>query len=85
MLKKKYVDFITTNKPEKKLVRGVKRSSARNNQGRITTRHHGGGHKRLLRDIDFKFNKKDIPATIKSVEYDPFRSGFVSLVFYAES
>jgi large subunit ribosomal protein L2 len=79
-----YKGVVTTNKPEKKLVKGTKRGSGRNNQGRITTRHQGGGHKRLFRDIDFKFNKRDIPATIKTIEYDPFRSGFIALVSYAD-
>ena len=63
---------------------GFKRSVGRNNQGRITTRHKGGGHKRLYREMDFTYDKKDIPATIKTVEYDPNRSAFISLVFYKD-
>lgn len=80
----KYKEVITSDKPEKGLLKGFKRSVGRNNQGRITTRHKGGGHKKLYRQIDFKFNKKDIPATIKTIEYDPFRSGFIALVNYAD-
>ena len=56
----------------------------RNSAGRITVRHKGGGVKRSYRDIDFKYDKIDIPATVNSVEYDPNRSGFISLLFYAD-
>jgi large subunit ribosomal protein L2 len=56
----------------------------RNNTGRITTRHKGGGAKRLYRDIDFAFNKYDIPFTVKTIEYDPNRSGFIGLVTYKD-
>ncbi|HEC32762.1 MAG TPA: 50S ribosomal protein L2, partial [Candidatus Kaiserbacteria bacterium] len=75
---------VTTTKPLKKLTKGKKRSVGRNSQGRVTTRHKGGGHKRLYRDIDFFFNKKDIPAKIEAIEYDPNRSGFIALVLYAD-
>ena len=75
---------ITTSSPFKKLTKGKKRSVGRNSQGRITTRHKGGGHKRLQRDIDYLFNKKDIPAKIETIEYDPNRSGFIALVLYAD-
>ncbi len=79
-----YRGVLTTNSPHKPLVKGRKRHVGRNNQGRITTRHKGGGHKRRLREIDFKYNKKDIPARVESVEYDPNRSGFIGLVCYAD-
>ena len=75
---------LTVSKPLKKLTKGKKRSVGRNSQGRITTRHKGGGHKRLQRDIDFLFNKRDIPAKIETIEYDPNRSGFISVVLYAD-
>ncbi len=77
-----YKNVLTTNKPEKSLTKGIKRSVGRNNTGRITTRHKGAGHKKLYRDIDFKYNKKNIPAKIVSVEYDPNRTAFISLVQY---
>ncbi len=73
---------LTKSEPEKSLTHGFKRSVGRNNQGRITTRHKGSGHKRLFRDVDFTYNKKDIPAKVASVEYDPNRSGFIGLVVY---
>lgn len=77
-----YRDVLTKKKPEKSLTKGFKRSVGRNNQGRITTRHKGGGHKRLYREIDFKYNKYDIPAKITSIEYDPNRSAFIGLAVY---
>lgn len=76
--------FITKKNPEKSLTHGIKRDVGRNNQGRITVRHKGGGHKRLLRDVSFSYDKVGIPATIKSVEYDPSRSGFIGLVAYRD-
>lgn len=79
-----YKDVLTTNEPHKALTKGVKRSVGRNNTGRITTRHKGGGAKRLYRDIDFKYDKKNIPAKIVSVEYDPNRTAFISLAQYAD-
>jgi large subunit ribosomal protein L2 len=79
-----YRNVLTKGSPEKSLTRGFKRSVGRNNQGRITTRHKGGGHKRLYREIDFMYNKKDIPAKITSIEYDPNRNAFISLVCYAD-
>ncbi|MEK7120491.1 MAG: 50S ribosomal protein L2 [Patescibacteria group bacterium] len=79
-----YRDILTTGTPHKKLTRGFKRSVGRNNQGRITTRHKGAGHKRLYRDIDFKYDKLDIPAKIETIEYDPNRTAFISLVCYAD-
>ncbi|OHA58801.1 MAG: 50S ribosomal protein L2 [Candidatus Vogelbacteria bacterium RIFOXYD1_FULL_44_32] len=79
-----YKGVLTTNKPKKSLTKGKKRGSGRNNQGRITVRHKGGGHKRTLRLIDFKYDKRAIPAIIKSVEYDPNRSAFIALVCYKD-
>ena len=77
-------EFVTTNEPVKALTKGFRRGDGRNNTGRITTRHKGGGHKRLFRDIDFKFDKVNVPFTIKTIEYDPNRSGFIGLVAYKD-
>src|SRR3989338_5988467 len=79
-----YREFLTTSTPVKSLVFGGKRSVGRNNYGRITVRHQGGGHKRLMRAVDFVYDKRDIPARIASVEYDPSRSGFIGLAAYAD-
>ncbi len=79
-----YREFITRTEPEKSLVSGRKRMMGRNSDGRITVRHKGGGSKRLLRVVDFYFNKKDIPAKVVSVEYDPNRSGFIGLIVYRD-
>lgn len=79
-----YAQILTTDEPYKPLTNGFKRGSGRNNTGRITTRHKGGGHKRLYRQIDFKYDKKDIPAKIETIEYDPNRTSFISLVTYAD-
>ena len=75
---------LTTSKPHKKLTKGGKRKVGRNNQGRITTRHKGGGNKRRYRKIDFLYNKFDIPAKVETIEYDPNRTAFISLVCYAD-
>lgn len=77
-----YRSILTATRPEKSLTYGFRRSVGRNSQGRITTRHKGAGHKRLFRDIDFSYDKKDIPAKIKTVEYDPNRSAFIGLAVY---
>lgn len=79
-----YKDILTKTEPEKSLTKGFKRAVGRNSAGRITVRHKGGGAKRLYREIDFKYGKKDIPATVKSVEYDPNRSGFIGILTYAD-
>lgn len=79
-----YRGVLTGAKPTKSLTSGFRRSNGRNSQGRITMRHKGGGHKRLFRDVDFLYNKKDIPAIIKSVEYDPNRSAFIGLAVYKD-
>jgi large subunit ribosomal protein L2 len=71
-------------RPEKSLTYGRKRHVGRNNQGRITTRHKGGGHKRLFREVDFKYDKVGIPAKITTIEYDPNRSAFIGLAVYAD-
>jgi large subunit ribosomal protein L2 len=76
--------FVTVAEPVKSLTKGFRRANGRNNTGRITTRHKGGGHKRLFRDIDFTYNKVNIPFTVKTVEYDPNRSGFIGLVAYKD-
>ncbi|WP_397447314.1 50S ribosomal protein L2 [Polaribacter sp. R77954] len=77
-------DTITTDKPEKSLLAPKKRSGGRNNQGRMTTRNIGGGHKQKYRIIDFKRDKKGIPATVKTIEYDPNRTAFIALISYAD-
>jgi large subunit ribosomal protein L2 len=77
-------DTITTDKPEKSLLAPKKRSGGRNSQGRMTTRNVGGGHKQRYRIIDFKRDKKDIPATVKTIEYDPNRTAFIALLSYAD-
>lgn len=79
-----YGAVLTASEPVKSLTRGFKRSVGRNNQGVITTRHKGSGHKRLFREIDFTYNKINIPYTVKTVEYDPNRSGFIGLVAYKD-
>ena len=75
---------ITTSTPEKSLLVSLSKSGGRNNQGVITCRHIGGGNKRKYRIIDFKRNKDDIPATVKTVEYDPNRNARICLVSYAD-
>lgn len=79
-----YRKIITAKDPHKSLTGGFKRSVGRNSFGRLTTRHKGGGHKRLYRDIDFKYEKFNIPAKVLTVEYDPNRSGLISLVCYKD-
>jgi large subunit ribosomal protein L2 len=79
-----YRKVVTSSEPVKSLTGGFKRAKGRNNRGRITTRHKGGGHKRLWRDVDFTYDKYDIPFTVKTVEYDPNRSGFIGLVAYKD-
>lgn len=73
---------ITRSRPEKSLLRPLKKTGGRNNLGRITCRHIGGGHKRRYRVIDFKRDKADIPAKVASVEYDPNRSAYIALLVY---
>ena len=80
------LDFteITKNAPEKSLTVSLKKNSGRNNQGKITVRHHGGGSRRKYRIIDFKRNKDNIPATVLSIEYDPNRTANIALICYAD-
>jgi large subunit ribosomal protein L2 len=75
---------ITTDKPEKSLLAPLPKKAGRNNQGKITTRHHGGGHKRQYRIIDFKRNKDGIPGRVATIEYDPNRSARIALINYAD-
>ena len=77
-------DSITTDKPEKSLIAPLKRSGGRNNDGRMTMRHIGGGHKKKYRVIDFLRDKDGIEATVKSIEYDPNRTARIALVVYAD-
>lgn len=70
--------------PEKSLTKGISSSGGRNNVGKMTMRYIGGGHKRKYRIIDFKRDKRDIPATVKTIEYDPNRSSFISLLYYVD-
>ncbi len=79
-----YGDILTVSKPEKSLTSGFKRDVGRNSQGRLTVRHKGGGNKRRFRHIDFVYDKFDIPATIKTIEYDPNRTAFIALVSYKD-
>ena len=75
---------ITTSTPEKSLTTSLKKHAGRNAQGKITVRHHGGGSRRKYRIIDFKRNKDGIPATVKTIEYDPNRTANIALVCYAD-
>ena len=76
--------MVTKSTPEKSLTSVVTRKGGRNNNGRVTVRHQGGGHKRRYRIIDFKRNKLNIPATVASIEYDPNRSARIALLVYAD-
>ena len=75
---------ITASKPEKSLTVSLKKNSGRNNQGKITVRHRGGGSRRKYRLVDFKRFKDDIPATVKTIEYDPNRTANIALIVYAD-
>lgn len=77
-------DQVTTDTPYKPLLVAKKRGSGRNNLGRVTVRHHGGGHKQFYRIIDFKRNKFDIPGIVETIEYDPNRTSFIALVKYPD-
>lgn len=79
-----YKKILTRPEPEKSLTFGRKRGFGRSNQGRITTRHKGAGAKRLWREVDFLMDKKDIPAKVLSIEYDPNRTAFIGLVAYRD-
>lgn len=75
---------ITTDKPEKTLLAPLRRKAGRNNQGKMTVRHQGGGHKRQYRIIDFKRNKDGIPGRVATIEYDPNRSANIALINYVD-
>ncbi|MDP3988915.1 MAG: 50S ribosomal protein L2 [bacterium] len=77
-----YREVLTATSPVKALTKGRKRAVGRNNQGRITVRHKGGGNKRLYRQIDFRYDKREISARIETIEYDPNRSAFIASVVY---
>ena len=81
-----YPDFaeVTRSEPEKTLTEGLSKSGGRNSKGRKTSRHRGGGAKRLYRKIDFKRRKDGVPATVASIEYDPNRSAYIALLHYAD-
>ena len=75
---------ITKTKPEKSLLEPLRKSGGRNNQGRMTMRHRGGGHKRMYRVIDFRRDKRDMPARVAAIEYDPNRSARIALLHYSD-
>jgi len=75
---------ITRKKKEKSLTRGIKKRAGRNNQGKITIRHRGGGAKKILREVDFKMDKFDIPAKVLAIEYDPNRNANIALIKYLD-
>ncbi len=75
---------LTTKRPHKPLLQSLSKSGGRNSQGRISIRHRGGGHRRLYRIIDFKRDKIDIPGIVETIEYDPNRSAFISLIKYKD-
>jgi large subunit ribosomal protein L2 len=77
-------DAITTDKPEKSLLVPKKRTGGRNNKGKMTVSHRGGGHKKRYRIIDFKRNKSDVAAEVQSIEYDPNRTAFIALLQYSD-
>ncbi|MDE1945397.1 MAG: 50S ribosomal protein L2 [Patescibacteria group bacterium] len=79
-----YKELLSGDKPAKALTKGGKDRAGRNSFGRVTTRHQGGGHKRRLRDVDFSYDKRDVPGKIETVEYDPYRSGFIARTLYAD-
>ncbi|MFP4435943.1 MAG: 50S ribosomal protein L2 [Chloroflexaceae bacterium] len=75
---------ITKKRPESRLIEPIRKKAGRNNKGRITTRHRGGGHKRFYRIVDFKRDKRDIPAKVAAIEYDPNRSARIILLNYVD-
>jgi large subunit ribosomal protein L2 len=84
MTRIEYKKLLSGHRPEKSLTHGKKRMGGRNSFGRITMRHQGGGHKKSYRMVDFRFDKKNIPARIASIEYDPYRSAFIGLAIYKD-
>jgi len=79
-----YRSNITAKKPFKKLTERLKQNAGRNNQGRITTRHQGGGNKLVYRKVDFKQNKIGVPGIVETIEYDPYRTAFIALIKYKD-
>lgn len=79
-----YRELLSGDRPMKQLMKGKKSQGGRNAFGRITTRHQGGGHKQKYRQVDFQYNKKNIPAKIETIEYDPFRSAFIARALYQD-
>jgi large subunit ribosomal protein L2 len=79
-----YKKVLSGDAPMKSLVSGAAKRAGRNGFGRITVRHQGGGHKRLYRDVDFGYAKRNVPATVETIEYDPFRSGFIARICYRD-
>jgi len=79
-----YKELLSGHAPHKPFLKKKGSQGGRNAFGRITTRHQGGGHKQRFRDVDFKYDKKNIPARIETVEYDPFRSAFIGLALYRD-
>jgi large subunit ribosomal protein L2 len=79
-----YKELLSGDAPHKPLMKAQKDRAGRNAFGRITMRHQGGGNKKRFRDVDFSFNKKNVPARVETIEYDPFRSAFIALALYAD-
>jgi large subunit ribosomal protein L2 len=79
-----YRELLSGDRPMKSLMKGGKSKAGRNAFGRVTTRHQGGGHKKRHRDVDFRYEKMNIPAKVETVEYDPYRTGFIARVCYAD-
>ena len=75
---------LTASRPERSLIEAQRKNAGRNVYGRITVRHRGGGHKRYYRIIDFKRDKRDVPATVATIEYDPNRSSRIALLHYKD-
>lgn len=84
MSRLEYRTLLSGHRPHKPLVKGKRRTGGRNAFGRVTMRWRGGGHKRRFRDVDFSFNKKNVPARIATIEYDPTRSAFIALAVYQD-
>src|SRR3989344_7444755 len=79
-----YRDLLPGDQPMKALMKSAKDHAGRNAFGRITVRHQGGGHEKRLRDVDFRFDKKGVSAKVETIEYDPYRSGFIARALYAD-
>jgi large subunit ribosomal protein L2 len=79
-----FKQYLTASEPYKPLTVGFKRDVGRNSHGRITVRHKGAGHKKLYRMVDFAYDKMDIPARVDTIEYDPFRTGYIALVTFKD-